>query len=222
MRNRINLFLFALIFLLPFLRVAASQADGLKGSVAGETYVSPRNLFTVKIPKPINWARVPFVIQEDTQEGRPDYDLVAFYVKDFGEVLIASIRHIPEDVLAKMAKDEHRVVLSNIAYKALYDWRTNFPEEPVVSSENYFKTSYGEAILRVYRAKNGSLLQKIQGGPDPKPEPFDILIAVLLAKSGNKQIYAIAENDYLTEGGKNKDKLEEIIREFFLGIEVKE
>jgi hypothetical protein len=191
----------------------------LKASAPGEKYTSPRNQFSVKIPKPTNWARAPFVIQEDAQH--PDYDMVAFYVKDFGEVLIASVRRIPEKVLIEMAKDDNRTVLSNVAYKVLYDWRSNFPEEPKVESENFLQTAYGEAILRVYLAKKGSLLEIIKGGTGKRePEPFDTFIAVMLVKKDNRLIYAIAENDNLTEGGKNKGELQRTIQDFFSGIVV--
>ena len=209
-----------LIFSFSVFSAPDSFAGNLKGSVSGETYTSPRGLFRVRMQKPLNWARAPYVIQEAVQQGGPDFELVAFYVKDFAEVLIASVRHIPEVALGEMAKEDHRTTLSNLAYKALYDWRDNFPVEPTVINDEFFQTPYGESILRTYHAKQGSILEKPSGGENPEPKTFDVFIGVLLSKSGNKYIYAIAENDYLTEGGKSRERLEELLKEFYSGLDI--
>jgi hypothetical protein len=49
------------------------------------------------------------------ETGDRNFDTVAFYVKDFGEVLLASVRRIPRIALDNMAKDDPGVVVTNLA-----------------------------------------------------------------------------------------------------------
>jgi hypothetical protein len=214
------------IFVLSFILIQScgvvNEVNSIDSTTPGEIYTSPRKLFTVRIPKSTNWAGIPYAIHEDTKKGRPDYDLVAFYVQDFGEILIASVRHIPEDVLAKMAKEDSRLTLSKVAYKVLYDWRHDFAVEPTVESESYLQTQYGESILRIYFAKKGSLLKKMIDSNRDKLETIDTFIAVQVVKKDNQIIYAIAENDYycIEKYRTCAAYLERTIKEFFAELEV--
>jgi hypothetical protein len=189
------------IFALFLLFLTLSACATTQGKIADGKYYSARGWFSVPIPRASNWAQAPFAV-EDISVNQPvvgDFDLVAFWVKDFGEVLIASVRHIPEDVLVKMKQDDDRTVLSNLAYKSLYDWRDNLPKslpvKPKVVEDTYLNTSHGEAILRVYMAEKGSLLAKATGRRPTAADTFDTLIAVILVKQKNHYICAIAEND---------------------------
>jgi hypothetical protein len=193
-----------------------------RGVVSGDKYSSPRNWFSVQVPKSANWANAPFSIQ-DTSVNQPkvsNCDLVAFEVKDFGEVLITGVRHIPDDVLDKMKQDDNRTVLSNLAYKALNDWR-DFPIKPKVVEETYLSTPHGESLLRVYMAEKASLLVSATGRRPTASDTFDTLIAVIVAKQRNHYVYAIAENDAESNGtDKNKEALQRRAQSFFSSVVV--
>ncbi|MBI2202968.1 MAG: hypothetical protein HYU41_03805 [Candidatus Rokubacteria bacterium] len=175
--------------------VPATQPP-LRGSVSDGTYTSPRRLFSFRVPKASNWAGVQFEIQEAMETGPRNYDMVAFYVKDFGEVRIASVRRIPRVALDNMAKDNPTSVLRNIADKALGDWRQNFPQDPEVIDEQLIPTTYGQGIQRVYKAARGSLMEKLEGGSGKGFERFDVLIGVILVIRNDHYISAIAEDDH--------------------------
>ena len=212
------------------------SAQRLKGKLADGTYTSPRGLFSVQVPKASNWAGVAFAIQEETETGDKNYDMVAFYVKDFGEVLLASVRRIPSAALENMAKDDPENVVKNLTNKALGDWRQNLAEEPDVVEEDLISTPYGQAAIRIYKVAKGSLLQKKVGniGSTPVetltstpgdqldvsrnwPDSFDVLIAVIAAKRDDHMISAIAEDDaHPLETNQLKTKL----REFFGSVMV--
>jgi hypothetical protein len=155
------------IFVFVVLLLTLSACGTTKGKIADGTYYSAREWFSVPIPRASNWVQVPFSTR-DISVNRPgvgDFDFVAFWVKDFGEVLIASVRDIPEDVLGQMKQDDERTVLSKLAYQALYAWRDSLPHslpvKPTVVEDTYLNTPHGETILRVYRAERGSLLTKV-------------------------------------------------------------
>ena len=222
-----------------FVAVGSSEAvfgQRLKGKLADGTYTSPRGLFSAQVPKATNWAGVAFAIQEETETGVKNYDMVAFYVKDFGEVLLTSVRRIPEVALANMAKDDPENVVKNLANKALGDWRQNLTEEPDVVEEDLVSTPYGQAAIRIYKVAKGSLLQKKVGQigstpvetlmPPPGfrldvsrtgPDSFDVLIAVIAAKRGEQMISAIAEDD---AHPLEKDQLRARLQVFFGGVVV--
>lgn len=214
----------AVVFLALLIPLFGCQS--LRGVVSENKYTSPRSWFSVQVPKSSNWANVPFSIQ-DTSVNQPkvgNYDLVAFGVKDFGEVLITSVRHIPDDMLDKMKQIDIRTVLSNLAYKALYDWR-NFPIKPNVVEETYLSTPHGESLLRVYMAEKASLLVRAAGRRPTASDTFDTLIAVIVAKQKNHYVYAIAENDAgiaFTDPTryKNKKALKRRVQSFFASVVV--
>ena len=192
-------------------------ASPLKGKVSKGTYTSSRGLFSVPVPKASNWAGVQFKVQDVTDSSQTNYDLVAFYVKDFGEVFVASVRRIPKVALDNMARDDPRNVLKNVSNKALGDWRQNFPEEPQVVEERFLSTPYGPGILRVYRAAKGSLLEMATGGSGRGFERFDVLIAVILVIRNDHYISAIAEND---AEALEKEPLTRSLEAFFSEIKV--
>ncbi len=168
----------------------ADHFEQPRGEVRGSTFTSARGWFSVEVPKPSNWANVPFTLDR-TSVNRPDagnYDAVTFVVDDFGEVLFVSVRRIPDVVLEKMEQEAHREVLSNLAYKALDDWRS-LPIKPKVVEETFLNTPHAESILRVYMAEKGSLLLRLGGSASTAPEAFDALIAVIVAKQKNYYVY---------------------------------
>jgi hypothetical protein len=203
--------------------IEALKLTERRGVASGDRYSSPQNLFSVQVPRSSNWANVPFSMK-DTSVNQPkvgDYDLVAFEVNDFGEALIASVRRIPDDVLDKMKQDDNKKILSNLARKALYDWR-DFPLEARVVEETYLTTPYGESLLHIYMAEKGSLLRRATGGRRPTAsDTFDTLIAVIVARKEKYYVYAIAENDAEGDGtDKNKEALRQRAQAFFASVVV--
>jgi len=184
------------VILLTFATGVAAQ-----GSVTDGRYHSARGWFSVPVPKASNFARVPFAVQSTSIDSVDvgSFDLVTFWVKDFGEVLIASVRHIPDSVLAKMREEDNRTVLSNLAFKAVHDWRygipNSLPVEPKIIEDTFVSTPHGEAILRVYVAERGSLLARASGRQPGAADTFDTEIAVIVARQKDHYVYAIAEND---------------------------
>lgn len=192
-----------------------ASAQQPKGKVSGGRYASPRGLFTVPVPKAVNWAGVPFAVADETETGDRNFDSVFFHVKDFGEVLVASVRRIPAVAREAMAADEPDVVARNLADKALTDWRRDLPAELEVVEDDLVSTPFGQAALRIYKATKGSLLQKITGASGP--ERFDVLIAVLAVRRNDHMISAIAENDAAPLDGAS---LRRRLQEFFSGLQV--
>lgn len=194
----------------------SALAQRLKGTLRDGQYISPRNLFSVPVPKASNWAGVPFTIQEESETGDRNYDTVAFYVKDFGELLLVSVRRIPQIALDDMARDDPQNVSRNLASKALSDWRQNLTEVPDFEDEYFVSTAYGQAALHIYRVAKGSLVQEISRNG---PESFDVLIAVIAVKRNDHMISAIAENDYEPL---EKERLRARLQGFFSGMVVAE
>lgn len=226
---------FGIFTLISFL-LTISACSTTQGKIVEGKYSSARGWFSVPIPKATNWARIPFSIQDASMMNQPgvsDCDLVKFWVKDFGEVLIASVCHIPQALLPKMIQEDSRTVLSTLADKALHDWRDGLPNslplEPTALEDTYFNTSHGEAILRLYMAEKGSLLVQ-DSGRGLGAERFDAYIAVILVKQKNHYLYAIAENDagmslpyefsFRTPGKDRKESLKEYVQSFFESMRV--
>ncbi len=200
--------------------------ESIHGAISGDRYTSPRNWFSVQIPKSSNLFSVPFSIKDDSL-NTPDanYDLVTFSVKDFGELLIAGVDYFPDDFIeANMKLDDHRIVLSKLSIMALHIARhgQRFPiEPPKVLEENYLSTPHGEALLRIYFAEKGSLLVRATGRKPTSTDAFDTSIAVMVAMRKNNFIYAIAENDAEGDGtDRNNAALKERIQPFFANIAV--
>jgi hypothetical protein len=239
--NRITGHLYLAISIMTALSLAAVttevSAEDLNGKVARGKYTSPRGLFAVRIPKASNWAGVPFTIEEASEAGERNYDTVAFYVRDFGEVLLVSVRRIPPQALDEMAKDDAANVVKNLADKALSDWRQDVAEEPTILEDELVATPYGQAALRLYRVPKGSHMQGTSGGSGQETTFPDALIAIVAAKRNDHMISAIAEHDAsflevqhkfrglsveLSEHMEKKDreKLKERLLEFFDSVVV--
>jgi hypothetical protein len=148
-----------------------------------------------------------------------NYDLVIFEVKDFGAVLIASVRHIPDGVLEKMTEDDNHTVLSSLSDKALHSWR-NFVIKPKIAEETYLSTTHGESILRVYNAEKGSLLLRASGHRPTEADTFDTTIAVIAAKQKNHYVFAIAENYAEDNSIERKEALKRRVQSFFSSVAV--
>ena len=194
-----------------------------RGTVSDNRFTSARGWFSVEVPKSSNWAGVPFIMQDVSinRHNVGDFDAVSFSVNDFGEVLFASVRRIPESMLTEMRNQDQRAVLSRLAYKALDDWR-DLPVKPKVIEESYLKTSHGETLLRVFFAEKGSLLLRSSEGMPVASDTFDTLIAVIVAKGKNHYVYAIAENDAeSSRADDNKAVLMHRAKSFFESLVVK-
>lgn len=172
-----------------------ASAEQLKGKVSRGKYTSPRGLFVVRVPEASNWARVPFTIEEASETGDRNYDSVFFYVKDFGEVLQASVRRIPLSATDEMSKDDPVNVVKTLADKALSDWRQDMTEVPSPLVDELVPTPYGQAALRIYRVPNGS---QMRGNIGPGQEPIfpDAVVAVVAVRRNDQMISAIAESDF--------------------------
>ena len=174
----------------------------LKGVLSDGTYTSPRRLFSVVVPTAPNWAGVPYQLQEAMEAREANYDSIAFSVKDFGQVMLVSVRRIPQSVSQEFAKLGRQEVLKLLSDKALSDWRGVFPDPPIVLEDNFVETAYGQALLCVFKVPRGSLLQKCQGGSARELargkgcQPFDVVIGVIVAMRKDHYVYAIAENDF--------------------------
>ena len=192
----------------------------LQGVLSEGTYTSPRHLFSVVVPQAPNWAGVPYELQEATEAGKANYDSIAFYVKDFGQVVLVSVRRIPQAVGQELARQDRQEVLKFLADKALFDWRQSFsdkPLKPIVLEDNFVETAYGQALLCVFKVPRGSLLQTRQGGSRKDFQPFDVVIGVMVAMRNDHYIYGIAENDF--EPLETED-LKDGLRKLFAGISV--
>lgn len=188
-----------------------------------QQYKSIDGKFSITLPP----ARNPFVATYKFRESKlknetDDYEEVVFQIADFGQAYGAGVRRIPQSVLAQMAKEEEKQTLSNLAGRAVFQWR-NYAEEPQPVDEAQVQTQFGVGLFRIYVAKHSSLLSAItvsgQGGK-PKPERSDARIAVLVVKKGDLFIYATAEDEYLM-GGSTPLDLRKQLETFFATMMVK-
>jgi hypothetical protein len=168
---------------IPLLGLLADSAIAQGAFREGE-YASPNRKFSLNTPKPSNWAGVPYVITVLDNYGDNQYDRVMFHVGDFGEYLVVGARTLPPVSISAMDKDDHSTVLRNVSQASLMGRRRDFAELPEVSEESFFDSVYGEAVLRVYRAKKSSLLAMAQGRRPSPEDRFDTNIASIVARQG--------------------------------------
>lgn len=168
---------------------------GPQGVVKDGEYTSPNRMFSVRIPRPSNPFGVPYAVTPLDTKGDSQYDKVMFHVADFGTYLVASARVMPAASVPLMDKDDHRTVLRNVSRVSLMAWRTDLEATPEIVRESFVDSQYGEAIVRVYRIRKGSLLVQAQGRRPTREDAFDTNIASVVARQGPVVVYVLAEND---------------------------
>lgn len=173
---------------------------------AGETYRNRCGLFSFTVPKPRNSFFVSNFKLEDTIASTSGglYEEVTLSLSDFGEVYRVGLRPLPVSEAEQVTAEGDAAALSELAEKALYGWRANFPQEPEPVQDFSVDTANGEGLVRVYLARGGSLLGVVKGIDDngqPILEQYDTYIAVMVVRKDNMLIYATAEDDSLMSGG---------------------
>jgi hypothetical protein len=158
-------------------------------------YTGPNRILSVAVPKAPNWAGVPYTITALDTKGNEQYDKVMFHADDFGQYLVAGARVMPAPAVSEIDKDEPRTVLRNLSQATLMGWRTDLSALPEIAQESLLDTKYGEAIVRVYRAKKGSVLAKAQGRRPTRDDVFDTNIASIVARQGPIVVFVLAQND---------------------------
>ena len=166
-----------------------------QGAVRDDEYASPNRMFLVRIPEPLNRFGVRYTITPLDTKGDSQYDKVMFHVADFGTYLVASARRMPAVSVPLMDKDDHRTVLQNVSRASLMAWRTDLEATAEIVRESFVDSQYGEAIVRVYLVKKGSLLVRAQGRRPTREDAFDTNIASVVARQGLVVVYVLAEND---------------------------
>jgi hypothetical protein len=166
-----------------------------RGSISGDTYTSANRLFSVRIPKPSNWAGVAYAVTNLDTTGSADHDDVMFRAGDFGIYLVAGAGRVPADSAALMDKDDARTVLRNLSQATLMKWRADLSALPPVVQESFIESPQGQAIVRVYRAEKGSFLARAQGRRPTREDAFDTNIASLVTRQESVIVYALAQND---------------------------
>jgi hypothetical protein len=168
----------------------------------GKKYTSSKGMFSIAVP-PRNWAVDTYKFKEaQLKNENYDFEEVVFYIPDFGQAYGAGVRRIPQTAMELMAKEEGKQTLSNLANKAVVQWREGYAEEPQSVEEESVQTQFGEGLLRIYLAKRSSMIEIASGGGkigDLKGERFDTHVAVLVVKKGDRFIYATAEDDDLQQ-----------------------
>jgi hypothetical protein len=164
-------------------------------ATANRQYTGPNHMFTVNIPSSQNFAGVPYTITALDTKGDKQYDKALFHVDDFGEYLVAGVRAMPSPAVSEMDQDEPRTVLRNLSQATLMGWRTDLSALPDVARESFLDTKYGEAIVRVYRVKKGSILTRAQGRRPTGDDVFDTNIASVVARQGPIVVFVLAQDD---------------------------
>ena len=174
------------------LTLSLAEVDAAKQ----KEYKSPGRIFTLKYPDSLNWAGVRYKVNNLNKRGDKNYDKIMFHVEDFGEYLVIGARYLPSESLVEMDKDNHRDVLRNISEGSLFGWRKDLNGLPELIEESFFESNYGEAMKRVYRAKNGSLLAQMRFTEDgPVMNRFDTYIVSLIARQDALVVYVFAQDD---------------------------
>jgi len=177
-------------------------------SIREGEYRSPNHKFSVAIPKPSNWAGVPWIVTPLDNLGDAQYERVMFHVGDFGEYLVVGARTMPAASVSAMDKDDHRTVLRNISEASLMGWRRDLAALPEIVEEHFTDSVYGEAIVRVYRVTKGSFLVGAQGRRPTPDDRFDTSIASILVRRGALIVFVLSQND--SSPGKVKGMAEQV------------
>lgn len=158
-------------------------------------YQSPNGMFSVKVPKPSNFANVPYAVTNLSRTGNTDQDEVMFHAGDFGTYLVAGAGRVPADSAALMDQDDVSAVLRNLSQATLMKWRADLGVVPSVVQESFIESPHGQAIVRVYRAEKGSFLARAQGRKPTRGDTFDTNIASVVTRQGSVIVYALAQDD---------------------------
>jgi hypothetical protein len=174
----------------------------------GQTYKSRNHVFTVVLPQPTAFEPMPYSIHEDAKKG--EYETAEFFIFDFGEMYSAGI-------LQTSGEGDLGAVADNAAIPEKHQ----LANPPHSIEEAKVSTQFGEGLLRLYFAKEGSLLKSGQIGQDSKTmKSFDSYIAVLVVRQGKRVFFAAAQDDnighienYSEE--KWKQRLKDSVQKFF-------
>ena len=172
--------------MLSALQLAAAQA---------QEYTAPNGMVALNVPKAPNWAGSPYKVTPLDTKGDQRYDKVMLHADDFGQYLVVGVRMMPPPAVAAMDKDEPRLVLRSLSEATLKGWRTDLGASPEVAEESFRDSKYGDAIVRVYRARKGSILVKAQGRRPTRDDAFDTNIASIVARRGAVVVFVLAQND---------------------------
>jgi len=166
-----------------------------------QQYKSGSGMFSVTVPAASNsLTRTYNCDARSVKDENHDFEEVVFYMNDSGEAYGTGVRRIPKAVQAQMAKDGEKQTLSNLAKKALFQWRNDFAEEPQATEEYPVQTQFGGGLLRVYLAKRSSLMTRASGSDIADKATggkFDAYMAVIVVRQDDWFVYATAEDDFL-------------------------
>jgi hypothetical protein len=181
----------------------------------GQKYKSRNHVFTVVLPQPTAFEPMPYSVHEDAKKG--EYETAAFFIFDFGEMYTAGV-----------LQNSGQADLGTVANSAAISETHQLANPPHSIEEAKVSTQFGEGLLRLYFAKDGSLLKSGQIGQDSKtPKSFDSYIAVIVVRQGTRVLFAAAQDDnighienYSEE--KWKQKLKDSVQKFFATMVVSE
>lgn len=181
----------AALFFLSLLTLPVYAQDATRSN----EYTSPNNLFSIEVPRAPNFANIPYRITALDTNGNKQYDKVMFHADDFGQYLVVGVRVMPVPLISQMDKDEPQTVLKNLSEATIKGWRADLDILPEIAQESSLDTKYGKAIIRVYRAKKGSILAKAQGRRPTRDDAFDTNIASIVARQGALVVFVLAQDD---------------------------
>lgn len=164
-------------------------------SSRGQEYTGPNRIVLFNVPRAPNYANVPYDVTPLDNHGDPQYDKVMLHADDFGQYLVVGARVMSAEFVAQMDQDGPELVLRNLSEATLMGWRTDFSELPEVTEEAFRDSKHGNAIVRVYRARKGSILVSAQGRRPTRDDTFDTSIASVVARRGPVVLSVLAEND---------------------------
>jgi hypothetical protein len=197
-----NAIVIQVLVLMFQLQTAQAQDAG-----TGIEYIGPNRLVSLNVPKAPNWAGAPYQVTPLDTQGDHRYDKVMLHADDFGQYLLVGVRILPSPSVAEMDKDEPRQVLKNLSEATLMGWRTDLASRPDIGQESFRDSKHGEAIIRVYRAKKGSILFKAQGRQPTRDDAFDTNIASVVARRGAIVVFVLAQNDSSPDDPQNVVKM---------------
>jgi hypothetical protein len=173
----------------------------------GQAYTGPNRMVSLVVPKAPNFAGVPYKVTPLDTKGDRHYDKVMLHADDFGQYLVVGVRVMPPPAVAQMDRDQPDVVLKNLSEATLMGWRTDFGALPDVAEESLRDSKHGSGIIRVYRAKKGSILVRAQGRRPSRDDAFDTNIASVVARRGAIVVFVVAQNDASPDDAKSLVKI---------------
>ncbi|MGB6430858.1 MAG: hypothetical protein WBF06_09735, partial [Candidatus Acidiferrales bacterium] len=159
---------------------------GRKMAAPGAKYRSSNRIFAIVVPPITGFDSPTWRAFDDCRKG--DHEAVMLRVVDFGEMYRAGVVFEPAG----------EVDLDTIAPQLMISDKSQIGAPLESIEETHVSTQFGDATLRLYSIKGGSLIVTTAlGQKRQKPESHDSYIALLVVRQPGRILFVAAQDDYV-------------------------